>query len=70
LIATLKRHGIEEVNPPIGEKFDPNLHEAIHQEVVPNKEAGTISNVQKAGYTLKGRIIRSPKVFVVKETFD
>ena len=69
LAATLRRHGIEEVNP-IGEKFDPNLHEAVHQEVVPDKEAGTISNVQKAGYTLKGRIIRSPKVFVVKETFD
>ncbi|CAH1757398.1 2883_t:CDS:2 [Entrophospora sp. SA101] len=66
LFATLKRYGIEEINP-IGEKFDPNIHEAVYQEVVPGKEVGTVSNVQKVGYILKGRIIRPSQVFVVKE---
>src|SRR6266542_4371904 len=30
LVKTLKRHGVEQINP-LGEKFDPNVHEAVYQ---------------------------------------
>ena len=36
-----------------GEKFDPNIHEAIFQAKIPNKESGTICNVNQIGYKLK-----------------
>ncbi|XBW35945.1 hypothetical protein QEN19_001518 [Hanseniaspora menglaensis] len=62
---TLNKHGIAEVNP-IGEKFDPNVHEATFEFPDPSKEAGTVFHVQQPGYTLNGRVIRPAKVGVVK----
>ncbi|CAI2184266.1 2896_t:CDS:2 [Funneliformis geosporum] len=67
LLTTLKRHGVEQINP-LGEKFDPNVHEAVYQANIPDKEPGVIFNVQKVGYTLFGRVIRPPQVGVVKDT--
>lgn len=64
---TLNKHGIVEVNP-IGEKFDPNVHEATFEFADPTKEAGTVFHVQQLGYTLNGRVIRPAKVGVVKAT--
>ncbi|CAG8577539.1 3986_t:CDS:2 [Cetraspora pellucida] len=31
LLNTLKRHGIEKIEPKLGEKFDPKIHEALYQ---------------------------------------
>lgn len=67
LIKTLKRHGVEQHNPE-GEAFDPNKHQALFQTAIPGKEAGTIFNVQKLGYTLKGRVLRPAQVGVVAES--
>ncbi|CAG8516697.1 3579_t:CDS:2 [Paraglomus brasilianum] len=66
LLNTLKRFGVERMNP-LGEKFDPNKHEAIFQIAVPDKEAGTVFAVEKVGYILNGRIIRPAQVGVVKD---
>lgn len=57
LLSTLKKHGLEKVNP-INEKFDPNLHDAIFQAPMADKEAGTVFHVQQTGFTLNGRTIR------------
>ncbi|GMM39811.1 Mge1 protein [Hanseniaspora uvarum] len=62
---TLNKHGIEELNP-VGEKFDPNIHEALFEMPDPSKEAGTVFHVEQLGYTLNGRVIRPAKVGVVK----
>ncbi|KAF0269258.1 hypothetical protein FOG51_00015 [Hanseniaspora uvarum] len=62
---TLNKHGIEELNP-VGDKFDPNIHEALFEMPDPSKEAGTVFHVEQLGYTLNGRVIRPAKVGVVK----
>ncbi|KAI8992397.1 co-chaperone GrpE [Pilobolus umbonatus] len=67
LVKTLKRHGVERHNPE-GEPFDPNLHQALYQAPIPGKEAGTIFDVQKLGYTLKGRVLRPAQVGVVSDS--
>ncbi|ORX58091.1 GrpE nucleotide exchange factor [Hesseltinella vesiculosa] len=67
LVKTLKRHGVEQHNPE-GEVFDPNLHQALFQAPMPDKEAGTIFSVQKLGYTIKGRVLRPAQVGVVAES--
>lgn len=67
LVKTLQRHGVERHNPE-GEAFDPNLHQALYQAPIPGKEAGTIFDVQKLGYTLKGRVLRPAQVGVVSDT--
>ena len=50
------------------EKFDPNLHEALFQLPVPDKEPGTVAVVEKVGYRLHERTIRPALVGVVKES--
>lgn len=57
LLNTLKRHGLEKVDP-MGEVFDPNKHEAVFQVPMPDKEPGTVLNVQQIGFALNGRTIR------------
>ncbi|CAZ80346.1 unnamed protein product [Tuber melanosporum] len=64
LLNTLKRHGLEKVDP-MGEAFDPNKHEAVFQVPMPDKEPGTVFNVQQTGFALNGRTIRAAKVGVV-----
>ncbi|KAF9207813.1 Mitochondrial matrix cochaperone [Haplosporangium sp. Z 27] len=67
LLKTLKRHGVESYDP-INEKFDPNLHQANFQVPIPGKEPGTVFDVQKIGFTLKGRVLRPAQVGVVQST--
>ena len=62
----LKNMGVEEINP-VGEVFDPNLHEAVHQiDALDGEESGTIKSVFKKGYRLSGKMIRYAQVIVVK----
>ncbi|MBR3864914.1 MAG: nucleotide exchange factor GrpE [Clostridia bacterium] len=62
----LKNMGVEEINP-VGEVFDPNLHEAVHQiEALEGEESGTVKSVFKKGYRLSGKMIRYAQVIVVK----
>lgn len=65
LMKTLERHGLKKFTG-MGEKFNPNLHEVLYEAPIPDKEAGTIMQVQSTGYTLNGRTIRAAKVGVVK----
>ncbi|CAB3364725.1 Hypothetical predicted protein [Cloeon dipterum] len=60
-----KKYGVEVVDP-LGEKFNPNLHEALFQQEVENKEAGTVVAVSKIGYKLSDRVIRPALVGVAK----
>jgi len=52
---------------PLGEKFDPNRHQALQELPDPSKEPGTITYVMKAGYQLKDRLLRPASVVVVKD---
>ncbi|XP_065171130.1 grpE protein homolog, mitochondrial [Atheta coriaria] len=65
LQSVFKRHGLEKVNP-LNEKFNPNFHEALFQQEVEGKEAGTVVVVSKIGYKLHDRVIRPALVGVSK----
>lgn len=61
----LKQHGVEEIKT-VGEKFDPNLHEAGGEEEVEGKESGEIVREVSGGYKMGGKVIRAARVIVVK----
>ncbi|KAG7192927.1 Mitochondrial matrix cochaperone [Scheffersomyces spartinae] len=63
---TLHRHGIQKIDP-IGEVFDPNLHEAAFEIPHPEQAPGTVMHVQQLGYTLNSRVLRPAKVGLVKD---
>jgi molecular chaperone GrpE len=50
-----------------GEKFDPNMHDALFEYPDPNSEVGTIGQVMKVGFMLNNRVIRPAEVGVVKK---
>ncbi|KAI9598920.1 Mge1 cochaperone [Syncephalis fuscata] len=66
LLRALKRHGVEPFNP-IDEVFDPNLHQANFQAVIPGKKPGTVFQVEKRGFMIKNRVLRPAQVGVVKD---
>ncbi len=49
---------------PIGERFDPALHQAIVYEPAAGFEAGTVAEVFRKGYTYKDRLLRPALVKV------
>ena len=62
----LKNIGVEEINP-VGEVFDPNIHEAVHQVESDNPEdSGKIQSVFRKGYSLGGKMLRYAQVIVIK----
>jgi len=60
---TLQRNGVEAVDPK-GEKFDPNLHEALSTQPVEGTEAGVVVEVMQKGYRMDGQLIRPARVVV------
>ncbi len=63
LRATLERAGVEAYDPS-GEKFDPELHEAIATRPAGDAEPGTVLDVAAKGYRLDGQVIRAARVVV------
>ena len=63
VIAALARAGIERFSPE-GERFDPQLHEAIAQQPVEGAESGTVVEVYQHGYRLGEFVIRPARVVV------
>jgi molecular chaperone GrpE len=59
--------GVETIDAQ-GQKFDPNLHEAIAQEDHPEAEEGTVIRQIRKGYKLRDRLIRPANVVVAKGT--
>lgn len=49
-----------------GQKFDPNLHEALGEETSADVPEGQVVRIQRKGYKLKDRLIRPASVFVSK----
>ncbi|SHE30945.1 molecular chaperone GrpE [Ruegeria intermedia] len=59
-----KKHGIEVIAPEVGDKFDPNLHEAMFEAPVPGTKAGEIIQVSAEGFMLHDRLLRPAQVGV------
>ncbi len=60
---TLTRNGIEVVDPA-GEKFDPNLHEALSTQAADGVEPGTVVEVLQKGYRFGEQLVRPARVVV------
>ena len=63
LLKALKDHGAEPFDS-LGEKLDPNLHEAIATMPSATVEEGRIANEVKKGWKLNGRLLRAAQVVV------
>lgn len=46
----LQENGVEKLKP-LGQQFDPNLHEALFEMPSPDQKAGTVGAVTKVSYT-------------------
>lgn len=55
-----------EVIDPVGEEFDPLLHEAVMQVEADGRKENTVVEVMQKGYSLKGRLLRPAMVTVAK----
>lgn len=69
LSTTLERFGVAEVDP-LGDPFDPELHEAMTMQPSADVEPGTVVTVFQKGYTLNGRLLRPARVVVAQEAVD
>lgn len=62
----LAEAGLEEI-PAQGKPFDPNLHEAVSQQVNPDVPEGQVVQQLRKGYKLKDRLLRPATVVVSKK---
>ena len=65
LLATFERHGIKRINP-MGEKFDPNYHQAMFEVTDTDAPTGTVVHVMQDAYTHHDRVLRPAMVGVAK----
>lgn len=63
LISILNKFGIREINR-LGEKFDPNLEQALLTDYDESKDDDVVTEVLLKGYMLKDRVIRPASVKV------
>lgn len=65
LLSTLGRHGVKLLKPE-GQKFDPNMHQAMFE--IPNDQVpnGTVVQVVQSGYAIGDRVLRPALVGVAK----
>ena len=64
LLNVFKKHGIVPISPEVGDKFDPQLHEAMFEAPLPGTTAGEIIQVSGDGFMLHDRLLRPAKVGV------
>ncbi|HPX88796.1 MAG TPA: nucleotide exchange factor GrpE [Methylophilaceae bacterium] len=64
LTSVFEKFNIAEINP-VGEKFDPNKHQAISM-LENSGEPNTVTSVLQKGYTLNDRVLRPALVMVAK----
>jgi len=65
LMNVFTKFNIELVDP-VGEKFDPNFHQAMAM-IESDEEPNTVINVMQKGYKLNDRVLRPALVTVSKE---
>jgi len=64
-VDTLTKSGVEQIDP-LGEPFDPQVHEAMTMVPNPDAEPNSVMDVMQKGYVFNGRLVRAAKVIVVK----
>jgi molecular chaperone GrpE len=67
--AILARQGVTRIGE-VGERFDPELHEAIAVVPSADRPAGTIAEVARSGYSAGDRVLRPAQVAVIRPSDD
>jgi len=65
LLKALEKNGVRQFTPH-GEKFDPNVHQAMFEVPDPSVPAGSIVQVMQPGYMIGERVLRPALVAVAK----
>jgi molecular chaperone GrpE len=65
LIKVMEKHGIRKIEPQ-GQKFDPNLHQAMLEIPDATVPSGTVVQIMQPGYTIGERVLRPAMVAVSK----
>ncbi|WP_376877732.1 nucleotide exchange factor GrpE [Albirhodobacter sp. R86504] len=64
ILNVFSRHGVKAIAPQVGDRFDPQSHEAMFEAPVPGTVAGDIIQVMDDGFMLHDRLLRPAKVGV------
>jgi molecular chaperone GrpE len=64
-IDVLAKKNVEQIDP-VGQTFNPELHEAMSMQENPDYEPNTVIAVFQKGYLLNGRVVRPARVVVNK----
>lgn len=65
LLKALERNGIKKIEP-LGEKFDPNFHQAMYEVPDASVPAGNVVQVVQPGYIIGDRVLRPALVGISK----
>ncbi|MEM8935046.1 MAG: nucleotide exchange factor GrpE [Pseudomonadota bacterium] len=63
LLSTLERHGVIRISPA-GEKFDPNMHQAVAQIPSETTPSGHVVDVAQSGFLIGERVLRAAMVTI------
>jgi molecular chaperone GrpE len=63
MLKSLERHGVKKLEP-VGQKFDPNLHQAMFEAPHAEIEKGHVMQVVQSGFVIGGRSLRAAMVGV------
>lgn len=64
LLQAFEKNKIMPIDPQPGDKFDPNLHQAMFEAPAPGTKAGEIIQVMGQGFTIGDRLLRPAQVGV------
>jgi molecular chaperone GrpE len=59
----LRQHGVKTIEPPVGEPFDPRLHEAVDRREG-DGDPNRVAQLWQRGYQLHDRLLRPARVVV------
>jgi molecular chaperone GrpE len=65
LMNVLEKHGVKRIEP-LGQKFDPNRHQAMFEMEDASVPSGSVVQVMQAGYMIGDRVLRPALVSVAK----
>ena len=64
-VQVLEKNGLQQIDP-LGDKFDPERHQAISMIAAENAESNTVIEVMQKGFLLNDRLVRPAMVVVAK----
>ncbi|WP_308916286.1 nucleotide exchange factor GrpE [Jannaschia sp. LMIT008] len=64
LASVFEKHGVKIVSPAEGDRFDPQMHQAMFEAPLPGTKAGDVIQVMSEGFVLHDRLLRPAQVGV------